>query len=144
MREQKAKPQIKKNLLNNTVPLSHHPNPDLNQPPPNLCHPPILYNNNTMDTEFVAEMRLMWKCNKWWIIHLTLEILCGPLSQDPLPPARNQSHLLIPSTQKINQKKPKEPRNEIQLSKNGIVLPWPMFTKPRAKRGRLGTQPSEG
>ena len=38
-------------------------------------------------------------------------------------------------------KKNKESRNEIQLPTNRIVLPWPMYTEPRAKRGRLGTQP---
>ena len=31
-------------------------------------------------------------------------------------------------------------RNEIQLPTNCIVLPWPMYTEPRAERGRLGTQ----
>ena len=29
---------------------------------------------------------------------------------------------------------------EIQFPTNCIVLPWPMYTEPRAKRGRLGTQ----
>ena len=38
-------------------------------------------------------------------------------------------------------KKSKESRNEIQLPINRIVLPWPTYTKPRAKRGKLGTQP---
>ena len=38
-------------------------------------------------------------------------------------------------------KKNKESRNEIQLPTNRIVLPWPTYTEPRAKRGRLGTQP---
>ena len=37
--------------------------------------------------------------------------------------------------------KHKEPRNDIQLLANRVVLPWPMYTEPRAKRGRLGTQP---
>ena len=37
--------------------------------------------------------------------------------------------------------KSKEPRNEIQLPTNCIVLPWSTYTEPRAKRGRLGTQP---
>ena len=37
--------------------------------------------------------------------------------------------------------KRKESRNEIQLQTNHIVLPWPAYTEPRAKRGRLGTQP---
>ena len=31
--------------------------------------------------------------------------------------------------------KNKEPRNEIQLPANRIVLPWPMYTEPRAKTG---------
>ena len=30
----------------------------------------------------------MWKCKEWWYIQLTLGIWCGPLSQHPLPPAR--------------------------------------------------------
>ena len=38
-------------------------------------------------------------------------------------------------------KKSKEPRNEIQLPTNRIVLPWSTFTERRAKRGSLGTQP---
>ena len=37
--------------------------------------------------------------------------------------------------------KSKEPRNEIQLPTNRIILPWSTYTEPRAKRGRLGTQP---
>ena len=36
--------------------------------------------------------------------------------------------------------KSKEPRNEIQLLRNHIILPWPRNTKPRAKRWILGTQ----
>ena len=35
--------------------------------------------------------------------------------------------------------KGKEPRNEIQLPTNCIVLPWSMYTELRAKRDRLGT-----
>ena len=35
----------------------------------------------------------------------------------------------------------KESRNEIQLPTNRITLPWPIYSEPRAKRGRLGTQP---
>ena len=44
----------------------------------------------------------MWKCKEWWNIQLTVGIWCGPLSQHPLPPARHQPHLLIPSTQTTN------------------------------------------
>ena len=83
----------------------------------------------------------MWKCKESWNNQLTLGIWCGPLSQHPLPSARHQPHLLIPSAQTINQEKGKESRNEIQLPTNHIALPWPMYTEPRAKGGRLGTQP---
>ena len=38
-------------------------------------------------------------------------------------------------------RKNKEPRNEIQLPTNHIVVPWSTYTEPKAKRGRLGTQP---
>ena len=37
--------------------------------------------------------------------------------------------------------KSKEPRNEIQLPTNCTVLPWTTYREPRAKTGRLGTQP---
>ena len=37
--------------------------------------------------------------------------------------------------------KSKESRNEIQRAANRIVLSWPTYTEPRAKRDRLGTQP---
>ena len=39
--------------------------------------------------------------------------------------------------------KSKEPRKGIQLPTNCIVLPWPTYIEPRAKRRRLGTQPRE-
>ena len=37
--------------------------------------------------------------------------------------------------------KSKDPRNEIQLQTNHIVLAWPTYKEPRAKRGRVGAQP---
>ena len=37
-------------------------------------------------------------------------------------------------------KKCTEPRNGIQLLANQIVPPWPTYTEPRAKRGRLVIQ----
>ena len=37
--------------------------------------------------------------------------------------------------------KNKESRNEIQLPTNCIGLPWPTYAEPKAKRGRLGSQP---
>ena len=42
-------------------------------------------------------------------LHLGSGISCGPLSQYPLPPARHQPHLLIPSAQTINQERTKNP-----------------------------------
>ena len=95
---------------------------------------------------FLVQMRQSNKCGSVRndeIINLTLGIWCGPLSQLPLPPARHQPYLLIPSAQTINHEKHKESRNEIQLPINCIVLPWPTYAEPRTKRGRLGTQSQE-
>ena len=65
MRDQKTKAQIKTNTKNqlrdNTHPLSHHPNPDMKQPPPPIPSP-IIHNNNIMDTEFLVQMRQSDKC----------------------------------------------------------------------------------
>ena len=61
MREQKAKAQVKKTNYEITPTLSPpHPHSNMKQappPPPNLCHPPIIHNNNRMDTEFLVQMR---------------------------------------------------------------------------------------
>ena len=63
MRGQKAKAQVKKNKLwDNTHPLSPHPPSDMNQPHPNLCYPPIINNKNTMNSEFLVQMRQSNKC----------------------------------------------------------------------------------
>ena len=62
------------------------------------------------------------------------------LESAPLPPARHQPHLLIPSAQTNSQKKQREPRNEIQLPTNPIVLPWSTFTEPRGHHGRRFTK----
>ena len=37
-------------------------------------------------------------------------------------------------------KKATNTKIEIQLPTNHIVIPWPTYTEPRAKRGRLRTQ----
>ena len=66
------------------------------------------------------------------------------MSQQPLPPARHQRHLLIPSAPNNQPAKNKESGNEIQLSTNLIVLPWPTYTELRAKRGRLEPSPKRG
>ena len=66
MRDQKTKAQIKKKkkckLRHNTHCLSPHTHPDMNQPPPTYPIPPIIHNNNTMDTEFLIQMRQPNKC----------------------------------------------------------------------------------
>ena len=61
---------------------------------------------------FLVQIRQSNKCGSVRndeIIKLTLGIWCGPLSQHPLPPARHQPHLLIPSAQTMNQEKTKNP-----------------------------------
>ena len=62
----------------------------------------------------------MWKCKEWWNNLLTLGIWCRQFSQHPLPPARHQPHLLIPSAQTINQDKTKNP--EIRSNFQKIVF----------------------
>ena len=67
MREQRTKAQVKKTkqkhkLQHNTHPLSLLPHPVINQPPPHLTHPPIICKNNTMDIEFLVQMRQSHKC----------------------------------------------------------------------------------
>ena len=52
----------KKKLWDNTHPLSPHPHQDMNQPPSHLSHPPIIHTNNTMDTEFLVQMRQSSQC----------------------------------------------------------------------------------
>ena len=46
----------------------------------------------------------------------------------------------IDSIHPNNHEKNEESRNEIQISTNCILLPWPMYTKHSATRGRFGTQ----
>ena len=44
------------------------------------------------------------------------------------------------SPKQWTRKKNQEPKNEILLPKNRIILPWPTYTEPRPKRGRLENQ----
>ena len=89
---------------------------------------------------FLVQIRQSNKCGSVRndeIINLNLR--CD-VSQHPLLLARHQPHLLIPCAETINQEKKKESRDEIKIPKNCFVLPWPTYTEPRTKRGRLGTQ----
>ena len=97
-----------------------------------------------MVIEFLVQMVKFDKCRSVTnddIFNLHLGSGGGPWSQHPLPSARHQPHLLIPSAKIIYQKKNKESENEIQLPTNHVVLPWPTYTEPRAKKARLGSQP---
>ena len=59
MREQKTKAQVKKYINNyQIVP----PTPSYKSTPPDLSHPPIICNNNTMGIEFLAQLRQSSKC----------------------------------------------------------------------------------
>ena len=62
MRDQKTKPQIKTNYEIIPTLCPPHPHHDVNQPTPTAPIPPIIYNNNTMDTEFLVQMRQSNKC----------------------------------------------------------------------------------
>ena len=62
MRDQMTKAQIrKKKLWDNTHPLSPSPTAWYDQPPLPIPSP-IIHNNNTMDTEFMVQMRQSNKC----------------------------------------------------------------------------------
>ena len=139
----KDKSTNEKKLWDNTHPLSPpttHTLIWINHP--HLSHPPIIYNNNTMDTEFLVEMRQSNKCGslrKDEIFNLHLGSGVGPWISIPCL-LQDTSHICWSHPPKqIARKKNKEPRNQIQLLTNRIVLPT--YTEPRAKRGRLGTQP---
>ena len=62
MRQQKTKAQIKRKLWDKTHPLFPHPHRDVKSISPHLSYPPIIYNNNTMYTEFMVQMRPSNKC----------------------------------------------------------------------------------
>ena len=92
---------------------------------------------------FLVQMRQSYKCGSvrnHEIISLHLGS-CAPFSQDPLPPARHQLQLFAPSAQTINQEKKKNPEMRSNFQTNHIILSRPMYTEPRAKRGRFGSQP---
>ena len=72
-KRKKAQAKKPKKLWDNTHPLAPNPHPDINQTPfhpPTYSMPPIIHNNNTMDTEFLVQMR---ECNK-----------CGSIRNDEI------------------------------------------------------------
>ena len=65
MREQNtAAQEKKKNHKMKPIPCipPSQPHTNINQPPLHLSHPPIIYNNNTMDMEFLVQIRQTNKC----------------------------------------------------------------------------------
>ena len=72
-------------LWNNTHSLSPPPlrpwYESTTPPPLKLCHPPIIHNNNTMDTEFLVQIRQSNKCGSERndeIFNLNLRAGAGP------------------------------------------------------------------
>ena len=86
----------------------------------------------------------MYKCKEWWNIQLTIGIWCGPLSQHPLPPARHQPHLLIPSAQTINQKKAKNPEMRINSQQITLYCPGLYTQNPGLREVDLESSPKSG
>ena len=81
MRDKKTKAQIKNNYETVPTPCPLHLHPDMNQLPPTYPLPPIIFNNNTMDTEFLVQMRQSNKCGSVRnneIFNLHLESGAGP------------------------------------------------------------------
>ena len=79
------------------------PHPNINQPPPTYPIPQSLY-NDTMNMTFMVEMIQSSKCESLTndeIINLHLGSTAGPRVSIPW----HQPHLLIPSSQTINQEK---------------------------------------
>ena len=112
---------------------------------PHLSNPPsfVITIQYTIDMVFLGQMRQSYKSGSvrnHEIISLHLGS-CVPFSQDPLPPARHQLQLFVPSAQTINQEKKKNPEMRSNFQTNHIILSRPTYTELRAKRGRFGSQP---
>ena len=115
----------------------------MNQSPPNLCHSPIIHNNNAIDTEFLVQMR---QSNEYGSVRND-EIFNFHLGSDAGTSVsircllQDASHIYCFHPPKQLTRKTKKPTNETHLSANHIVLAWLMYTELRAKTGRLGTEP---
>ena len=86
----------------------------------------VLQNGNGNKSAWLTllvQMRQFNKCGSVRNNQLTFGIWCGPLIQHPLPNAKHQPHLLIPSPQNNQPQKNKESRNDIQFPTNCIILP---------------------
>ena len=135
-------PKRSSDKINNNT---HHSNPDMNHPPPppHLSHAsPLIYSNKAMDKEFLVQMRQSSKCEsvrKDEIFNLHLGSGAGPWGRIPCLVQESSPIYWFHPPKQVAWKK-KEPRNEIQLPIDRIVLHWSTYTEPRVKRGRLGTQ----
>ena len=111
--------------------------------PPTYSMPPIIHNNNTMETEFLVQMRECNKCGSIRndeIFNLHLGSGMGPSVSIPCL-LQNTNHIYWFHPLKQLTTKKQRTQNETQLPTNRIVLPQSMYLEPRAKTGRLGTQP---
>ena len=92
---------------------------------------------------FLVQMRQSKKCRivtNGKIISLHLQFGVGLSVSIPAP--CKTAATFIDSIHPNNQPgKNKESRNEIQLPTNLTVLSWPTYTKSKAKRSRLESQP---
>ena len=113
--------------------------------PPHLSHPPIIHNNNTMDTEFLVQMRQSNKCGSVRndeIIDLHLGSGAGPwvsitcLLQDT-------SHIYWLNPPKQLTRKKERTQKWDSTSNKSYCTASSTYTESMAKRGRLGTQPYE-
>ena len=134
-----AQNQSKNYKKYDTHPLPSQSNPNINEPPPNLPISPS--SAVTMIMISLAQMRQSYECEskESWNIQLTLGIWTRPLGQPTMLPARNHPHLLIPSAQTINQEKSNN--SEVRCNSRQIIWYCLVYTEPRLKGGRLGTQP---
>ena len=91
------------------TPCPPHPDPNINQPLPHLAHPHsfIITRQWTWHSRYKQNNQINVEVSGQLNNQLALVIWCGILSQHPLPPARHQPHLLIPSAQTLNQEKTK-------------------------------------
>ena len=107
------------------------------------CFVPNIFNcnNNTMDMAFLVEMR---QSNKYGSLGngeiINLHLVCGASPWISIPCLLVETSHIYWFHPPKQLGKNKEFRNEIQLPTNRIVLPWPIYTQARAKRGRLRTQ----
>ena len=122
MRQQNKKSQEKnQKIWDDNHPLSPHPHPKINQPPLIYLIPHL----------FVITIQWAWH---------GMAFLAALESASPAFCKMPATFIDSNSPKQWTRTKNQEPKNEILLPKNRIILPWPTYTEPRPKRGRLENQ----